>query len=45
MIIYLIYMFITYIEGKILSFIFKSNYMLHYEELKKDLILYFGGKK
>lgn len=40
MIIYLIIMYINYIIGKILTMIYKKNYMEQYEKMKKDLIEY-----
>lgn len=38
MFLYLFVMFVEYIIGKILTFIFKVDYMYSYKKLKKDLI-------
>lgn len=44
MIIYLLVMFIEFMLGKLLTLLFKSNYMYNYINLKNDLINYFIDK-
>lgn len=41
MFLFLFYLFIEFVIGKILTFIFRNDYMFRYEILKKDLIEYF----